>query len=439
MKAFILLLTCVFALAHPFSMPIPKFSTPQQEVIAQFSEEIKYSSLKIALVMPKKIIGRYSVASIDTIMAYLASRGMDFELEVFDSKDEESASIQSIYQQILDKDFQFAIAIFTTKGAYEISKLPLKIPFYIPTVNATQINFDSNTNPMLFFGGINYKNQIQELLKLHEGSHILAYSDDSPVGERLALALQELVPTMQNQTITNQDAATFNKQAKLQEKLIEDADVFLNTPVVKSGLLLSQIGYFRKKASKFLSTQINYNPSITVLTQKRDRKNLYIASSIGKANQKLIEYGSLLNSDLQFDWVNYATALGIEMFFRIVFPDSLPYFQETLLDNQIQYQTKVYSIDNKGFFIPVDLSLFHPKPLPEPTIEQQTPQEDFNTLDSQNHLESQIPQAPQEIPYEAQPNQDSASQLQENVQEDQISKQGFQTPHQDEVPLTHSS
>lgn len=373
MKILLTPISALMLFAHPFSLPLPKLSSPQQEIIAQFSEEIKHSSLKIALVMPKKIIGRYSIASIDTMMAYLASRGLEFEFEVFDCENEEEDSLRTIYQKIESENFQFVIGIFTTKGAYEISKIPLKTPIYIPTVNAQQINFTPSINPLLFFGGINYKDQIRELLLLNQGDRIVAYNDDSPVGNRLSIALQELAPEAQEQVITNEVAATFNKQTKIQENLLENADVFLNTPVVKTGLLLSQIGYFKKKASKFLSTQINYNPSIVILTQKRDRENFYVANSIGKSNQKLIEYGSLLNSDLKFDWVNYSTALGLEMFFRLVFPDTLPYFEEKFKDNQIQYQTKIYKIDNKGFF-PIDLSTYtSPKSSSAPT---QKPLED---------------------------------------------------------------
>lgn len=351
---FNLCLTSFFLIAHPFSWIPPKFTSPQNEIIAQFSEEIKHSSLKIALVMPKKIIGHYSVASIDTMMAYLASRGLDFEFEVFDCENEEQASLQTIYDKIQKEKFQFIIGIFTSKGAYEMSKIPLKIPVYIPTVNAHQIDFIPSSNPLLFFGGISYKDQIKKLLLLTQNHPIISYDDDSPVGERLAMGLRELAPQSQGQVITNEIAATFNKEAKTQEALLENANVFLNTPVVKSGLLLSQIGYFKKKASKFLSTQINYSPSIIILTQKRDRTHLFIANSIGKSDQKLIEYGSLLNSDLKFDWVNYATALGLEMFFRIIFPDSSPYFQEKFQDNQMSYETQIYKIDNKGFY-PIDI------------------------------------------------------------------------------------
>lgn len=372
----------LLALAHPLSFISPKLSSPQEEIITQFSQEAKRFPIKIALVMPKKIIGRYSIASVDTIMGYLSARGVDFEFEVFDSGDENEASIQSTLRRIEEHNFQFIIAIFTAKGAYETSKLSLKTPLYIPTVNANQINFSPSDNTLLFFGGISYKDQIQELLRLHQGSSILAYNDDSPVGERLSATLKEFITDFQELTITNEIAATFNKQVDHQNTLTDEMDIFLNTPVVKSGLLLSQLRYSRKKISKILSTQINYNPSITILTQKQDRKNLYIASSIGKTNQKLIEYASLLNSDLKFDWVNYSTALGVEMFFRFVFPDSLPFFSETIKDNQIQYQTQIYQIDQKDFFVPIDLSYLKPAPLPIKKSEEnltQTPQEEINS------------------------------------------------------------
>ncbi|RDU71201.1 hypothetical protein [Helicobacter brantae] len=352
MKAlFIILLTLISLSANPLNLQDPRLSKPQEEIIAQFGNiPTKSSSLKIALMMPKKIIGRYSVATIDTILAYLSARGGDFELEVFDCGDEEESSIKSFYQQIYSQDFHFIIAIFTTKGAYESTKLSLKIPLYIPTVNKTQIDFDPSLSPLLFFGGISYEDQINELLKFQSGTHTIAYNDDSPVGERLSLLLQEKIPQIQEQTITNEIAATFSKSRKTQEELIYQADVFLNTPVVKTGLLLSQIGYFKKKASSFLSTQINYNPSLGILTQQRDRENLYIANSIGEADQKLIEYASLLNSDLKYDWVNYSTALGMEIFYRLVHPESLAYFKENILDNQMQYQVKIYQIDTKGFY-----------------------------------------------------------------------------------------
>lgn len=343
-------ITALLLSANPLKYQNPHFSKPQEEIISQFSKMSDRSHIKIALMMPKKIIGRYSIATIDTILAYLSARGREFEFEVFDCGDEEESSIQETYEKIYAQDFHFIIAVLTTKGAYESTKLQLKIPLYIPTVNKTQIDFNPSSSSLLFFGGISYENQINELLKFQRGTHSIAYNDDSPVGERLSLILKDKIPQIQEQTITNEIAATFSKNKKTQEGQIYQADVFLNTPVVKTGLLLSQIGYFKKKATTFLSTQLNYNPSLSILTQQRDRENLFIANSIGTTDQKLIEYASLLNSDLKYDWVNYSTALGMEVFYRIMYPESSAYFKETILDNQVQYGIKIYQIDSKGFY-----------------------------------------------------------------------------------------
>ncbi|GAA7258840.1 hypothetical protein HpCK38_16820 [Helicobacter pylori] len=354
MKKTLFFLFFSFLVAQQLEFNPPHFSKPQEEIIAQFSQISDRSTVKIALMMPKKIIGRYSVATIDTILAYLSARGRDFEFEVFDCGDEERDSIKKTYEQIEQNKFQFIIAVMTTKGAIESSKLALKIPLYIPTVNHTQIPFSPSNSPLHFFGGISYEEQIQKLLEIRSGAHVIAYNDDSPVGERLSMILQENIGELPELTITNEIAATFAKSNKAQELLLENADVFLNTPVVKTGLLLSQIGYFKKKSATFLSTQINYNPSLTILTQQRDRKNLYIANSIGKTDQKLIEYGSLLNSDLKYDWVNYSTAIGMEVFYRIIHPDTLSYFKEKIIDNQVQYDVKIYQVDTKGFH-PIDI------------------------------------------------------------------------------------
>lgn len=351
MKKTLLLLLFSLLFAQELKFSSPHFSKPQEEIIAQFSQISDRNGVKIALMMPKKIIGRYSVATIDTILAYLSARGKNFEFEVFDCGDEEEGSIKKTYEQIEQKGFQFIVAVMTTKGAIESSKLNLKIPLYIPTVNYTQIDFSPSTSPLLFFGGISYEEQIQKLLSIRSGTHVIAYNDDSPVGERLSAILKNDIPNISELTITNEIAATFAKINKSQEVLIDGADVFLNTPVVKTGLLLSQIGYFKKKSATFLSTQINYNPSLTILTQQRDRKNLYIASSIGKTDQKLIEYGSLLNSDLRYDWVNYSTAIGMEMFYKIIYPESLSYFKEKVVDNQVQYDVQIYQVDTKGFHL----------------------------------------------------------------------------------------
>lgn len=326
-------------------------STKSQEIAEnQSAYALENKRAKVALIIPKQKIGRYSITTIGTIVSYLIFRKEEFEFQVFDCGDEDEASIQATYQKIVDKDFHFVIAIFTTIGAQISTNLRLETPFYIPTVHYTQLKFELPPSQLLMFGGINYRDQIDKLLEFQKGKRLVAYNDDSPVGERLALILKEKYPQVQEQNVTIEMASTFSRNKKNQEKFVDRADVFFNIPTIKTGLLLSQIGYFRKKPLRFFSTQINYNLSLKTLVQQRDRKNLYIANSIGKIDENFTEYASLLDSDLRYDWVNYSTAIGMEVYYRMIYPEISPYFSEEISNNQVNYETMIYQIGPKGFF-----------------------------------------------------------------------------------------
>ena len=52
---------------------------------------------------------------------------------------------------------------------------------------------------------------------------------------------------------------------------------------------------------------------------------------------------------MKYDWVNYSTAIGMEIFYKLIYPESLDYFKEKILDNQVQYDVRVFQVDTKGF------------------------------------------------------------------------------------------
>lgn len=306
-------------------------------------QDIKGSQIKIALLIPKKIVGRYSVASIDTILAYLMTRGGDFNFKVFDSGAEDALDLSEAYNKIEQQKYDFIIAILTQVGTQNlIQNTHISRPTYIPTVNINQINFARLPNN-LYFGGIDYRAQMQAIVTLANSDPIVEYDDDSLVGSILGDILNDMDSNIiYKDTVSSQQAATFAKNLKKQEDFLQDSVVVLNTPVVKSGLLLSQMALSKSKPSKFLSTQINYNPSLLMLVQPRDRKNLYIFSAIGATNQRLIEYGALLSSDLRYDWVNYSTAIGVEMFFDFQYPKTTKFFSELINNQQVQYTNTLY-------------------------------------------------------------------------------------------------
>lgn len=314
-------------------------------------QDQKNSKIKIALLIPKKIVGRYSVASIDTILAYLMTRGGDFDFKVFDSGSEDSLNLSETYDKIKQEKYQFVVAVLTQAGVENfIQDTYVSLPTYIPTINKNQLDKNLRLPPNLYFGGIDYYAQMQVITTLAASASIVEYDDDSPVGLILGDILDSLDPNIvYKDIVSSQQAATFAKNLKTQEDFLEKSVVVLNTPVVKSGLMLSQLGFSNKKPSKILSVQINYNPSILMLVQPKDRQNFYIVNAIGSTDQKLIEYGALLSSDLRYDWVNYSTAIGVEMFFDFQDTKINKFFSELINDNQVQYVNTLYRAKGSVF------------------------------------------------------------------------------------------
>lgn len=312
-------------------------------------------SLEVALLMPKKIIGKYSTTTIDTILAYLFSRDIDFRFKIFDSLNEDYDSLLQSVKKINDERFHFVIAILSNKDS--ISALDsIDVPIYIPTMTNKDIKARSN----IVFGGIDYESQINVLMsKIDEDnsnnnkkpSAVISYNDDSSLGSYLGEIVKSLNPPIFfEEVITNKIAANFSKNIQANQDILSNSNIFLNTPVVKSGLLLSQLDVSNKKFSKILSTQVNYNPALLSLVRGNNTSNVIIANSISKTEQKLVEYGMLLSSDLQYDWVNYSTALGMDLFLNNMSNDFSRYFVESFSRNQAIYNINLYKIEN-GIFV----------------------------------------------------------------------------------------
>ena len=132
------------------------------------------------------------------------------------------------------------------------------------------------------------------------------------------------------------------KRIMKKNKKLQESSIFMNTPLVKTSLIASQLRYYELEPYALLSTQINYNPMLLTLTQYEDRKNFYIANSIGKSTVSMKEFNSLLGHDIVYDWVNYATSIGIDYFYtRFFIPVSSSAFKEIVKDRQVQYDVSI--------------------------------------------------------------------------------------------------
>ena len=316
-----------------------------------FFENIQDSKkIRIALLVPKDVAGRYSAIGINTILAYLTSRGVAFSFEVFDSKSEDAQNLHQTYEDIKQKKFDCIVALLTQEGVTSLlDNTSISLPTYIPTVNKKQ--FASISIPSkLFFGGIDYEEQVQMLQTLAEDEEVVEYDDASSIGSSLhALAQKAGFDVIFRDVVTNEKAARFSQEITKQEDHLAERVVLLNIPVIKTGLILPQIGFLEEKPIKFLSTQINYNPSLLMLVKPKDRQNFFIINAIGKTDSNLIEYGLLLGSDLQYDWVSYSIGIGVEMFFLNRGEKINKFFSETFEDSQVTYTNRVYKAFRGGF------------------------------------------------------------------------------------------
>lgn len=328
-----------------------------RDIMAFYSSElgiyyrIKFDTLgkavEVALLMPKKIISKYSTTTIDTILAYLLSRNIDFRFKIFDSIDESDINLNNAINKIKEENFNFVIALLSSSDS--ISKLEnLNIPIYVPTI----IGNSNNNN--IFFGGINYQAQIMELSKKkNDNNVVIIYNDNSTLGNNLGLLTKNINSDSNiiiEDNITNKTAANFYPTLEKHKRYLENSNLFLNTPVVKSGLLLSQINNSQNIPGKILSTQVNYSPAFLSLIRGLNLNDkIVVANSIGKVDNKLIEYGYLLSSDMVYDWVNYSTALGVDLFLNKMSPSIDRYFSENIEDNRIIYDIKLFTIKDEQF------------------------------------------------------------------------------------------
>jgi SRSO17 transposase len=131
----------------------------------------------------------------------------------------------------------------------------------------------------------------------------------------------------------------------LKNRKFENSMVILNTPIVKTSILLSQIRALDVNIQGVLSTQLNFTPLILSLTQKEDRKNLNVANSIGNLPIDLKEINSILDNNIEYSWVNYSIIVGMEYL-----TNSLKLFEDLKIrDNQIVYPITIYKVKKYSF------------------------------------------------------------------------------------------
>ncbi len=321
--------------------------------------------LKIAMILPYKLIGRYAYSTSNAVFAYLLTRNHPFMLKNFQINDESPEEMARVLSEIREQEFHYVIAPLTPEGARFIVENEEELKIFFPTINKNDLNTSAEN---IYFGAIDYRTQIEKLTPRASSPLVIMY-DKSPKGKKLLQLTKEsylesdepfqpttrqevslsedlpydpkLEPTEKRVIAYGIDRKTSNLQYHFEEnKKIQFGSFFLNTPVIKSTMILSQLSLYDTNATNILSTQISYDPLILSMTQTKDRENVYIANSISVNNNTLVETNSLLSNDISYDWINYASTIGADYFYHSITNTERTY-QLPMINNQVIYPVSI--------------------------------------------------------------------------------------------------
>jgi hypothetical protein len=298
--------------------------------------DIGEKNAKLAVLVPKKIVGRYAESSVTSILSYLVTKSSDFEIEVFNTQDESYANMKEKIREIEDNNFSHVIAIVTAKGLNAIAEVPSNLLYFVPTLNKSGTNIRKHN---IIFAGIDYEAQIERLLD-YSGNSISIFYDSSVVSQNLTNIIKDKKPSnVKYQRLIKNSQSKFKRV--LGDKRVDGSTVFLNTPLVRSSVIASAMTLYDKEPENILSTQINFKPLLLDLTQDRDREHMILANSITNRDYELEEYNSLFGNDIAYDWINYTTSVCMD---NIVSREnkSTPVYKIGIVDNEISYDVKLY-------------------------------------------------------------------------------------------------
>jgi len=319
-----------------------------------------FDTFNIALLIPQKKIGRYANSTTNAVFAYLLNQKGRFTIKSYTIENESIESIEEAVAQIQNEHYRYIIAPVTLEGAQNLVQLHIEPTVFIPTIHINEINASLDN---YFFGGIDYQEQIVALL--HDAApNLVIFQDRSTLAKRLhgyiessfdtsdlnlsdyALLSRQneqnisAMPQQQIKTITIDKRTTNIARYVKENERIQYASFFLNTPVIKSGMIMSQLTLNDVNISTILSTQINYDPLILSITQYVDREQMIIANSILFHDKQLIEENKLLHNDIVYDWINYSTTLAVDFFYSN-YHKTPRIFPEPITNNQVQYPVEL--------------------------------------------------------------------------------------------------
>ncbi len=308
------------------------------------SDEISDNDdFRIAIVFPSKVVGKYGNSTINSVIGYMLFQNSKFEIESFDTEDESVDNIYNTLNEVKSKGYKKVIALFTKNSLSTINNISSisNMEVYFPLISKSESYYKNRSN--FIYGAISYENQMKKLLELSNGVNTQFY-ENSSIGYKLKGIYEGLVP----QIAVNQQIQQSNNNFKdmVTNESLKHTNLMLNTTIVKSSIILSQLYAYETQNGAILTTQLNFDPLILSLTQYEDRLNLIFANSIENTDDRLTELLNLLDTDVKYNWVNYSTLVGVDYLFS---KNRNALIKNNILNNEVIYNTHLYYSTEASF------------------------------------------------------------------------------------------
>ncbi len=330
--------------------PSKSKGSSENEVIKSMEKQVETTipeidtskvKMKVAFLYPSNLVSKYAKSSIGTVSGYLSFQNSDYELIVIDTENENSAKIAAAFQQVREENIKNVIGLFTPNSVGTLNSVVTSdLKVYLPLIEKKDA---SSSNSSLIFGSISYDDQIRKLSSYSSGNDIMFYQG-SNLGSKLKRSYESVVSDARFKREINRSENNF--KGIVTGSGIGGSTLFLNTDIVKTSMILSQLRAYDVTPKVVLSTQLNYDPLLMTLTQEQDREQLILANSIDVVDKELKDHIATFGGDIQYEWVDYSTLVGINYLYYGKNSNLVP----TKIDNnQALYNPRLFKCTEYGF------------------------------------------------------------------------------------------
>ncbi len=320
--------------AERFAPEVERYATLFNAILPAPRLKSIEGEVRIVVVGDAQRFRRTLLQIAEAASAYLLQSGHPFLVETI-----EAAPHELPYRVSELTDYDLIVAIIPYSQAHLLLELQSSMPIYVPTLHADLLD---EAPQEIYYGGLDYLAQIEALAQLDDNPLVVYSIEGSPLSERLTLHAAQLRPQSTIHRIKRQNGDL--RYLIKYDRTLDFSDVLLNTPLVTSALILSQLTLYGHTPPKKLSTQINFKQKLFDLTQEHDRKGLYMAISTLRSPYSYDAAAGALGTDLLYDWAAYATMCGID---AILFGSQQ--MECTLDGHQIRYDTQLLRYHIRGF------------------------------------------------------------------------------------------